>query len=41
MLCDAPDRRGGAWSRDGVIVFAPDIRAGLSRVRRGRRRRRR
>jgi Tol biopolymer transport system component len=22
-LCDAPNSRGGAWSRDGVIVFAP------------------
>ncbi len=22
-LCDAPDGRGGAWSRDGVILFAP------------------
>ena len=24
-LCDAPDNRGGTWSRDGVIVFAPTI----------------
>ena len=22
-LCDAPDNRGGAWSRDGTILFAP------------------
>jgi Tol biopolymer transport system component len=22
-LCDAPDGRGGSWSRDGVIVFSP------------------
>ncbi len=22
-LCDAPDGRGGAWNRDGVILFAP------------------
>jgi eukaryotic-like serine/threonine-protein kinase len=22
-LCDAPEGRGGAWSRDGVILFAP------------------
>ena len=24
-LCDAPDGRGGAWSRRGVIVFAPNV----------------
>src|SRR6202162_444593 len=22
-VCDAPDPRGGAWSRDGVILFSP------------------
>jgi len=22
-LCDAPDSRGGAWNRDGLIVFSP------------------
>ena len=25
VIGDAPDSRGGAWSRDGVIVFAPQI----------------
>ena len=40
-ICDAPEARGGTWSRSGVIVFTPamiDYRAG-ARVR-GRRRRR-
>jgi hypothetical protein len=23
VICDAPDGRGGSWSKDGVIVFAP------------------
>jgi len=33
VLCDAPNGRGGTWSRDGVIVFAPDsLGAGLFRV---------
>jgi len=32
VLCDAPNGRGGAWNRDGVIVFAPDALSGLSRV---------
>jgi hypothetical protein len=27
-LCDAPDGRGGAWSPEGVIVFAPRRAAG-------------
>ena len=31
-LCDAPDDRGGTWSEDGTIVFAPQGRVGLSRV---------
>jgi len=32
-LCDAPNSRGGTWSRDGVIVFAPvNGNEGLSRV---------
>ena len=31
-ICDAPDPRGGSWSRDGVIVFAPTPYGGLSRV---------
>jgi eukaryotic-like serine/threonine-protein kinase len=24
-ICDAPDGRGGSWSPDGVIVFAPEV----------------
>jgi Tol biopolymer transport system component len=31
-MCDAPAGRGGAWSPDGVIVFAPGIWTGLHRV---------
>ncbi len=32
-ICAAPNPRGGAWGRSGVIVFAPgSIYAGLSRV---------
>ena len=31
-LCDAPEGRGGAWSRDGVIVFSPNIEAAIHRV---------
>src|SRR5262249_26961001 len=31
-VCEAPNPRGGAWSSQGVIVFAPDIRTGLYRV---------
>jgi eukaryotic-like serine/threonine-protein kinase len=32
LLCDAPNGRGGAWSRNNVIVFAPEVHAGLSSV---------
>jgi Tol biopolymer transport system component len=32
VLCDAPDARGGTWSRDEVIVFAPNNQGGLFRV---------
>jgi serine/threonine protein kinase len=32
VLCDASNGRGGAWNRDGVIVFAPEGVGGLSRV---------
>ncbi|MBA0085708.1 MAG: PD40 domain-containing protein, partial [Acidobacteria bacterium Pan2503] len=32
VLCDAPNGRGGTWSRDGVIVFTPDGYGGLFRV---------
>jgi serine/threonine protein kinase len=31
-LCDAPLGRGGSWSKDDVIVFAPNDGGGLSRV---------
>jgi eukaryotic-like serine/threonine-protein kinase len=32
ILCDAPAGRGGAWNRDGVIVFAPSIFGPLDRI---------
>ena len=32
ILADAPANRGGTWSRDGVIVFAPNIGDVLYRV---------
>ena len=31
-ICDAPQARGGTWSRDGVILFAPEWRAAIYRV---------
>ncbi|HET9409822.1 MAG TPA: protein kinase [Candidatus Sulfotelmatobacter sp.] len=31
-LCPAPQPRGGTWSKDGVIVFAPSPYTGLFRV---------
>jgi serine/threonine protein kinase len=31
-LSDAPDNRGGTWSREGVIVFNPGNRTALQRV---------
>jgi len=31
-LCNAPNGRGGTWNRDGLILFAPDIRSPLFRV---------
>jgi len=31
-VCDAPSGRGGTWNKDGVIVFAPIVTAGLYRV---------
>ena len=31
-LCDAPDARGGAWSKDGVILFAPNNSGPIARV---------
>jgi Tol biopolymer transport system component len=32
VICDAPDGRGGSWSKDGVIVFAPLAMGPLLRV---------
>ena len=32
VLCPAPDGRGGTWSRDGVILFAPTSTSGLARI---------
>jgi Tol biopolymer transport system component len=31
-LCDAPTGLGGAWNRDGVIVFAPTATSALQKV---------
>jgi eukaryotic-like serine/threonine-protein kinase len=31
-LCDVPSGRGGSWSEDGTIAFAPDIRTALLQV---------
>ena len=31
-LCDAPSGRGGAWNREGVIIFTPDINQPLYRI---------
>jgi Tol biopolymer transport system component/predicted Ser/Thr protein kinase len=31
-LCDAPEGRGGAWSEQGTILFAPNINGPLRRV---------
>jgi Tol biopolymer transport system component len=31
-LCDAPAGRGGSWNIEGLIIFAPDEAAPLSRV---------
>ncbi len=31
-LCDAPHGRGGAWNRDGVILFSPEVFTGVYRV---------
>jgi len=31
-ICEAPNGRGGAWSKDGVIVFTPITSASLLRV---------
>ena len=31
-LCDAPFGRGGAWNKDGVIIFTPQVIGGLYRI---------
>jgi len=31
-LCDATNGRGGAWNKDGVILFTPTAQSGLMRV---------
>jgi len=31
-LCDAPSMRGGTWTSNGSIIFAPENRGGLMRV---------
>jgi serine/threonine protein kinase len=31
-ICNAPDGRGGSWTGDGVILFAPTPNSGLFRV---------
>jgi serine/threonine protein kinase len=35
ILCDAPSGRGGAWNKDGVIIFTPSghLGVGLYRIR--------
>jgi Tol biopolymer transport system component len=32
VLADAPDGRGGAWNRDGIILFEPHFREPLFRI---------
>ena len=32
IVADAPNARGGTWSKDNVIVFSPDYQGGLLRV---------
>ncbi len=32
VLADAPHGRGGAWNRDGVILFSPDFYTGLYKM---------
>ncbi len=32
FLCDAPDPRGGSWSKSGVILFAPNSQSYIARV---------
>ncbi len=32
IICDAPNGRGGAWNREGTIIFAPNALGPLMRV---------
>jgi Tol biopolymer transport system component len=32
VICDASSLRGGSWSKDGIIVFAPNVQTNLYRV---------
>ena len=32
VVCDAPNARGGTWSREGFILFAPTIRSPIVKV---------
>jgi serine/threonine protein kinase len=32
VLTDAPNGRGGAWNREGVILFSPDTFSGIYRI---------
>jgi len=32
VVCDAISGRGGAWNRDGTILFSPSVLSGLFRV---------
>ena len=32
IICDAPDGRGGSWSREGTILFAPNYNGPLYKV---------
>jgi len=31
-LADAPYGRGGAWNKEGTIIYTPDVRAGIYRI---------
>ena len=32
VICDASSLRGGSWSKEGIIVFAPNVQTNLYRV---------
>jgi len=35
VICDAPNGRGGAWNKNGVILYTPDVFLGIYRVSAG------